>query len=70
MTLQAYKIDWVYWSIPINPTGRWKLETGPYYTDKLFIEHRSRFFLRSWIDEDNIKFRPAISSEVFTCSTK
>ncbi len=33
---------------PLNPTGRWNLESH-----KLFIEH-TKFFLRYWIDEEEI----------------
>jgi len=54
------------WYTPLNPTGRWKLETGPYYTNHLFIEHKGRVF-KSWVSESAIEFRPAEKTYVGHC---
>ena len=51
---------------PLCPTGRWKIESGPYYRDKMFIQHKGRFFKR-WVSEDHIVFAPAKSTEEFFC---
>lgn len=50
----------------LNPTGKWKISSGPYYKGKIFIEHKGWFFKR-WISEDSIIFAPPKTSEVFDC---
>ena len=52
------------------PTGRWKIESGPFYKNRLFIEHeRFRFFglysFTEWIDEDYIYFLSARATLFF-----
>lgn len=51
---------------PLNPTGRWKIVSGPYHENKLFIEHKGLIF-KSWIAEDNIVFKCERKSIVFEC---
>lgn len=51
---------------PLMPTGRWKIESGPYYENCMFVEHQGWLF-KSWISERSISFRPAVTRAVFTC---
>lgn len=51
---------------PLNPTGRWMMKTGPFYENKMFVEHRGWIF-RRWIGEEDICFGPPESSAVFDC---
>jgi len=51
---------------PLNPTGKWKFESGPYYRNKMFVQHKG-WLLKHWISEDYIVFAPAKSSEEFIC---
>ena len=52
--------------LPVYPTGKWKIESGPYYKDKMFIQHKGLIFKR-WLSEDIISFRPKVTSTVFSC---
>jgi hypothetical protein len=52
--------------VELNPTGRWKLESGPYYKNKMFIEHKGVVF-RQWISEGCIKFLPKKETIIFAC---
>lgn len=52
---------------PLRPTGRWKIESGPYYEDALFIEHQGLIF-KSWVSSSDIEFRATECSEIFECS--
>ena len=54
---------------PLNPTGKWKLESGPYFRDKLFIQHKGWLFKR-WVSENSIVFAPAKSEEEFQCKVQ
>lgn len=51
----------------INYTGKYKIQTTPYWTDKIFIEHKG-FFFKRWIPEENIVFMPEESIEIFECN--
>lgn len=51
---------------PLNPTGRWKIESGPYYKNKLFIEHKG-FVFKSWISEAAITMKPKQEIAIFEC---
>lgn len=51
----------------IKPTGRWKVESGPYYVNRLSIEVK-RFPFNRWVGEDDIVFRPERTREVVDCS--
>ena len=53
--------------LPLKPTGRWKIESGPYYEDKMFVEHQGLFF-RRWIDDICIDFKPELQSQTFVCT--
>ena len=50
----------------LYPTGKYKIESGPYYQDKIFVQHKGWFF-KHWIDEDDIFFFPEETSKTFTC---
>jgi len=50
----------------IKPTGRWKLETGPYGKNVMYIE-RKGWILRWWVHESNVVFLPKMSEQVFEC---
>lgn len=50
----------------VYPTGKWKIESGPYYKDKMFVQHKGLIFKR-WLSEDIISFRPKVTSTVFSC---
>ena len=64
---ESYEGEGWYTFKPLNPTGRWKLETGPFYDGyKLFIEHKGWIF-RRFICEDEIHFRPARTETIFSC---
>jgi len=52
---------------PLKATGRWKIESGPYYTMRMFIEHQGWLFKR-WVSEDRIVFKPEQKSAVFNCT--
>ena len=54
---------------PIKVTGKWKLESGPYYTDKMFVEVKG-WFLKHWVSEDNIYFLGEETSVEFNCNEK
>lgn len=49
--------------VKLNPTGRWKIDYGPYciHGPVMYIEHKGRF-LKKWIYEEDVVFR---SSEIF-----
>ena len=61
--------DFCFFSLkPLKPTGKWKIESGPYYENKIFIQHQGLIFKR-WISEDDIVFAPAPKKEIFTCGS-
>jgi hypothetical protein len=69
--IKTYDIGFSY--KPLVPTGRWKIESGPRYKNRLFIEHeRFRFFglysFTEWIDEAYIYFLPARQTAIFDCA--
>ena len=51
----------------LRPTGRWKIESGPYYERKMFIEHKGVLF-KQWIPEASIEFKPREESYIFECN--
>lgn len=51
---------------PLNLTGRWKLESGPYYVNQMFVEHKGWLF-KHWISENCIKFLPKETEHIFEC---
>lgn len=51
-------------------TGKWKIESGPYYENKMFIQHKLRVMFIPFtarIDEDEITFLPREESIIFNC---
>lgn len=57
-----------YKQIPLRPTGRWRLVTGPDVEGyRLDIEHQGRFFKR-WIHEYEIGWDNEITVTVFKCN--
>ena len=54
---------------PLNPTGRWKLESGPNWVNRMYIEHQG-FIFKRWIPEDNISFRHTEVTKIFDCKSK
>jgi len=52
--------------VPLKPTGKWKLKSGPYDDNDMYIQHQG-FIFTQWIHEDSIYFKPAIEEEIFTC---
>ena len=52
---------------PLKPTGRWTIESGPYFTMKMFVEHKGLVF-KHMISEDEIVFRPESTVAVFKCN--
>jgi hypothetical protein len=52
---------------PLKPTGRWMIQSGPYFTMKMFIEHKGWLFKRM-ISEDRIVFKPEQAVSVFDCT--
>jgi len=61
---------------PLNPTGRWMIETCPDEEGHhLFIEHTEFKFFKLipwnvWIHEDKIEFKPKKTREIYDCETK
>jgi len=53
--------------IPLNPTGRWKIESGPYYESRIFIEHQKSCFTKKWVPEELISFLPKEETHIFEC---
>lgn len=53
----------------LNPTGRWKLESGPRFDNMLLIEHKGLIFKR-WVCEDEIVFRSERKSVINQCNCK
>ena len=51
----------------IKLTGRWKLASGPYGKNIMYVEKRGLLF-KSWVCEDNIAFKPARESHIFICN--
>lgn len=64
--IQEEDEDLWYTYTKLKPTGRWALKSGPYYENKLFIEHKALFH-KKWIPEDHIVFLPEEQTTVFTC---
>ena len=60
-----YGDDGFYYDL-LKPTGRWKLESGAYGENRMYIQHRGIFF-KCWIHEDRISFRPAPRTIEFNC---
>lgn len=54
---------------PLTPTGRWMLASGPYYENKMFVEHKGWLWDR-WIAEDDIVFLADSVVTVFDCNEK
>lgn len=52
--------------VPLKPTGKWKLKSGPLYRDRIFIQHQGRLFKR-WVSENCIKFLPKEEETIFNC---
>lgn len=50
----------------LRPTGEWKLESGPYGKDVMYVRHQGRIF-KTWIHEDNIEFLPDEETTIFNC---
>jgi len=59
--------EWQLKHEPLNPTGRWKIESCAYYENKLFIEHKGWIF-NSWVSEDSIVWRPENKTTINECS--
>lgn len=51
---------------PMKLTGRWKIQSGPYYKNMVFIEYKV-FIFKHWAREDSIEFRSEIKSAIFEC---
>ncbi len=66
--IERYEGNWCVRYVPLNPTGRWKIESNAYYEDKLFIEHKG-WVLCEWVPEDDIYFKPAPRSMIAECTT-
>lgn len=50
----------------LRPTGEWKLESGPYGVDVMYVQHQGAI-LKTWIHEDNIEFLPDEETTIFNC---
>lgn len=50
----------------LNPTGRWKIVSGPYDNKELYIEHKA-FFFKYWYHSSNVVFKAARTESVFNC---
>ncbi len=50
----------------LKPTGKWKIVSGPYYVDHLFIQHQGLIF-RRWVSETMIVSLPKRQEKIFTC---
>ena len=52
--------------VTFRPTGRWKIVSGPYCDEAMFVEHHGWIF-DEWVHENNIVFLPAESEQMFDC---
>ncbi len=52
---------------PLRTTGRWKIKTGPYYCQHLFIEHKGLIF-KKWVSESIIYFKHEETETIFSCT--
>jgi hypothetical protein len=64
--IEIFSADWMIDYKPLKPTGRWKIESGPHYENRMFIEHQG-FIFKEWISEHRIEFLPAKESRIFEC---
>jgi hypothetical protein len=58
--------EWGYSLHLLKPTGKWKLVNGPYEDNMIYVQHKGLIFKR-WIREDDIKFYPEQTEEIFNC---
>lgn len=53
--------------VPIDPTGKWRLRTSPYWDGvTMDIQVRGGMFKR-WVNEDAVVFRQARTCVEFSC---
>lgn len=71
INIYDYGIEMLVRFCPLNPTGRWKLVTTPFSSNRLFIEHKQTIFrlftVNQWIPEENIKFVNKPEEFIFDC---
>jgi hypothetical protein len=68
--IESYHGDWVSYTI-LKPTGRWRMESGSYGKDDIFVEHQTFiWFIKWWIHEDDIHFLPEPEVIQFNCKKR